>query len=186
MEKLLRNDKLLVKLFLTAAVILLSILPILSYQYSTPQLSSDGNTHPEDHSHLKFCHVNNFSVSNDTYKMEFTRVNDLTVSFFAESMNLGRPFVVSGVTHNWRANSKWDSDYFRNAFSNFELFSSTFATNTSPMFDNSGVNDRYVYYGIFLNDRSVADLIADDYIYPNFIPSHLRMQGMHIHVGELL
>ncbi len=125
---------------------------------------------------IDFCHINNFNYSKkDYYYLDL--VDGVSQEELYESMELGRPFAVSGVTKEWKATSKWNSKYFRSIFSNVELFSSTFATNTSPVFDAKSPDDRGIYYGIFLNDRDLADHLADDYSYPKFIPEELRMQG---------
>lgn len=101
--------------------------------------------------------------------------DSLTLEAFYHSMELGKPFCVSGVAKDWQASQKWSEDYFRSVFSEFELFSSTFATNSSPVFES--VHREDVYYGIFLNDRGLASFLAADYSYPKFIPQELAMQG---------
>lgn len=127
--------------------------------------------------HEDFCHINDFNNSETTYQpMQFyPHMDNVTDKAFSHHVELGRPFAVGGVTVDWMASQKWTDGYFRSIFSDFELFSSTFATNSSPVFEAHSRRD--VYYGIFLNDRNLADFIASDYSYPRFIPKDLVLQG---------
>ncbi len=148
--------------------------------YSEPS-ANDFNAQNTSH---PFCHVNNFTASEEVFQhLECINVEHVSESFLSHRVEYGIPFVVSGVTKNWRANTRWTSDYFKEVFSDLELFSSTFATNVSPVFD-SFVNEREIYYGIFLNDRRAADTLALDYTYPSFIPPHMRVQGMYMYVQD--
>ena len=133
--------------------------------------SALANHAPED-----FCHVNNFQNSQpNLFQPLLHYMKNMTDEEFYSHLEWGRPFVVSGVTKGWRANEKWDVKYFRQVFSNFELFSSTFATNASPVFEDSFQED--VYFGIFLNNAELSRCLAMDYSYPSFIPTELQMQG---------
>ena len=58
---------------------------------------------------------------------------------------------------------------------NHELFSSTFSTLDKPVLGQ--LPDAEVYYGIFLNDPTLAALVARDYHYPEFIPENWRVIG---------
>lgn len=123
-----------------------------------------------------FCHINDFNSSTITYQsLKTTITKDVTETAFFTNAELGQPFAVSGVGGTWKASTKWNEEYFKNVFSDFELFSSTFATNASPVFGSAPQEN--IYYGIFLNDKSLADLLANDYTYPSFIPQELNMQG---------
>ena len=128
--------------------------------------------------HEDFCHINDFNSSKTVYQSlhMYANMEEVTETIFSGHVELGRPFAVSGVTERWRAKDKWTDGYFRSVFSGFELFSSTFATNSSPTFEPHSRRD--VYYGIFINDRSLADFIAQDYSYPAFIPKHLIVPGI--------
>lgn len=131
------------------------------------------NHAPED-----FCYVNNFQNSQPHFfqpLLHIENLGEITEEEFYSHLEWGRPFVVHGVTKGWRANEKWDVNYFRQAFSEFELFSSTFSTNASPVFEDSLQED--VYFGIFLNNAELARHLAMDYNYPCFIPTQLQMQG---------
>ena len=133
-----------------------------------------------------FCHVNNFGPSQTVFHpLSLTCSEELSEEKMHAYMEWGRPFAVSGVTQGWKANEKWSEDYFREVFSNFELFSSTFATNASPVFQSVPQED--VYFGIFLNDAKLSGRLADDYVYPSFIPLPLKMQGTvtsNLNTGE--
>ena len=60
-----------------------------------------------------FCHVNDFNHSDITYgELDIIELENLTSKMFHKFMDLGQPFVVSGVTNGWRANQKWESGYF--------------------------------------------------------------------------
>ena len=108
-------------------------------------------------------------------KLKINNLEDVADTMVFHHLEYGKPFVVSGVTRHWKANVKWSAEYFKEVFSEFELFSSTFATNVTPVFDI--VDDQDVYYGIFLNDRKAAESVAEDYVFPSFIPPHLKVQG---------
>ncbi len=124
-----------------------------------------------------FCYVNDFSNSQvQFHPLNLTNLGDVTEEGFFADLEWGRPFVVRGVTEGWKANKKWDVEYFRHVFSDFELFSSTFATNASPVFESASPQED-VYFGIFLNDAKLAAFLAEDYVYPSFVPPHLKMQG---------
>lgn len=127
--------------------------------------------------HEDFCHINDFNSSSTVYQSlhAYPSMEEVTKTTFFNHVELGTPFAVAGVTENWRAKVKWTDGYFRSVFSGFELFSSTFATNSSPTFEPHSRRD--VYYGIFINDRNLADFIAQDYSYPAFIPKHLIVSG---------
>lgn len=126
-----------------------------------------------------FCHINDFDSSRVAYQ-PIKLHSSMEDAVFYSYLELGKPFGVCQVTKKWKANEKWDDNYFKNIFSNFELFSSTFATNVSPRFET--VSRRDVYYGIFLNDKNLAGFLANDYSYPSFIPRELKMQGIDRHL----
>ena len=122
-----------------------------------------------------FCHVTDFSV---TRGQDFQPVPNATVAASVVGyIASGQPFLVSGVSASWPATRRWSHSYFRSVFRGHDLFSSTFSTAESPRFEDSYPRHD-VYYGIFLNDPSLANLVANDYQYPEFIPEELRLQGM--------
>lgn len=126
---------------------------------------------------VDFCHVNDFKASSIYFKpILYADIKDVTPAVLLSYAELGQPFVVRNVANEWRAREKWSEQYFQTVFANFELFSSTFATNVSPIFDS--LSSKNVYYGIFINDKKLADFMSGDYNYPNFIPEQLKMQGM--------
>lgn len=119
-----------------------------------------------------FCHVTNFTRDDGFYPVPNATSED-SVSDFISS---GQPFLVGGVTWDWPASEKWSHSYFRRIFEGHALFSSTFSTPRQPQFQEDYPN-KEVYYGIFLNDQSLAELVANDYHYPHFIPDHLKLHG---------
>ena len=167
-----------INLAFVAAALMFSLTPCHLQDFHN---TAAGSSYYSQNISQQFCHVNDFSGSSEAYdRLESTHIEDVNDSFVAHNVECGRPFVVSAVTRDWKANEKWDSDYFKSVFSDFELFSSTFATNVSPVFDST-LDEKDMYYGIFLNDRSVAEVVSADYKYPSFIPHHLRMQGTDAH-----
>ena len=126
------------------------------------------------HQSSEFCYVNPLERSGNFRTITATRVTKDLVTKYAD---FGQPFVVSGATRGWAANSKWNHSYFVEVFNGSELFSSTFATERNPHFSVSRSATQNVYYGIFLNERTLADLVAGDYRYPEFIPAEWRVTG---------
>ena len=122
-----------------------------------------------------FCHVTDFSSETvyDAVPMATSAVN------ISDYMASGQPFVVSGVSGAWPATTKWSHAYFRRLFSGHTLFSSTFSTPEMPHFEDDDNPNKEVYYGIFLNNHSLATLVANDYQYPQFILARLRLHGNH-------
>lgn len=128
---------------------------------------------------VDFCHINDFNASDIHYSpIPIAHIKDVTEAMLLSYAEIGQPFVVRNVTDEWKAKERWTGQYFRTLFANFELFSSTFATNASPVFDPNLSSEKDVYYGIFINDQKLADFMAEDYVYPMFIPEMLKMQGM--------
>ena len=126
---------------------------------------------------VDFCHVNDFGAPSTSYKpIPYADVRDVTPGVLLSYAETGQPFVVRNVANEWKAREKWNERYFQTVFANFELFSSTFATNASPTFD-SVLPKKDVYYGIFINDKELAGFMSEDYEYPWFVPNNLRMQG---------
>lgn len=123
-----------------------------------------------------FCYRNVFNRSDPIAEVERVTLEEATIEFVASRMHLGQPYVVSGVTTGWPANDKWCHDYFRRLFGGHQLFSSTFSTPMSPDF-SARTPPQETYYGIFLNSRSSAGLVAGDYSYPSFIPPEWRVTG---------
>lgn len=123
----------------------------------------------------EFCYVNPLERSGNFRTITATRVTKALVTKYAD---FGQPFVVSGATRGWAANSKWNHSYFEEVFNGSQLFSSTFATERNPHFSVSRSATQNVYYGIFLNERTLADLVAGDYRYPEFIPTEWRVTGL--------
>ena len=126
------------------------------------------------HQSSEFCYVNSLERLGNFRTIAATRVTKDLVTKYA---NFGQPFVVPATTEGWAANSKWNHSYFEEIFNGSELFSSTFATERSPHFSVSRSATQNVYYGIFLNERTLADLVAGDYRYPEFIPAEWRVTG---------
>lgn len=121
-----------------------------------------------------FCYVTDFT--NQEYDYESIPIATSAVHV-TSSMELGQPFIVKGVAVNWPASNLWSHAYFHELFKGHDLFSSTFSTTQSPNFDPDYPN-KEIYYGIFLNNHSLATMVANDYQYPDFIPDHLRLHGM--------
>lgn len=125
---------------------------------------------------VDFCYKNVF-ISNDTFEiLDKTRADAVTLDFVNERLNMGLPFVVSRLTYNWKANEKWDHEYFERMFRDSELFSSTFSTLTAPVF-SSNQSTEEIYFGVFLNDDKLSELLQPDYQYPSFIPEEWRNVG---------
>lgn len=125
----------------------------------------------------EFCYINHFYSSEEFRSIGIVTHSDVTKEFLASRMHLGQPFAVSGVTEGWGANSRWNHSHFEEIFQDHELFASTFATDKAPQFSAFGsVYD--VYFGIFLNDRKLAELVSADYDYPTFIPAEWRLTGI--------
>ena len=133
--------------------------------------TSDSTHEPAE---MKFCHVTDFTIQETSYDPVPTVTPPLHVT---SSMDLGQPFLVRGVSGEWPASQRWSHAHFQQLFKGHDLFSSTFSTTDSPTFDLDYPN-KEVYYGIFLNNHSLASLVANDYQYPDFIPDHLRLHGM--------
>lgn len=151
-----------------AALLICSLAGLIaSFHDTTPDPSSSA-------SGSKFCHVTDFSTSNNDYHPvpHVTSPDRLT-----DLIRTGQPFCVHNVTDNWVAPAKWNHTYFRGLFQGHALFSSTFSTPEQPQFEEDYPN-KEIYYGIFLNDPSLAELVANDYHYPHFIPENLRLYGM--------
>ena len=126
----------------------------------------------------EFCYVNHFAPS-ELFRPVVNATPDnggnlLTLNI-NNYVNSGQPFVVSGVTAGWPASKKWTHAYFRELFRIHPLFSSTFSTPERPSLET--VSARNVYYGIFLNNASLAALLAQDYAFPPFIPAKWRVRG---------
>ena len=128
------------------------------------------------HQSSEFCYVNPLERSGN-FRTKIIAVTRVTKDLVTKYANFGQPFVVSGTTEGWAANSKWNHSYFEEIFNGSELFSSTFATERNPHFSVSRSTTQNVYYGIFLNERTLADLVAGDYRYPEFIPAEWRVTG---------
>lgn len=126
-----------------------------------------------------FCYINEFENSTISYSKLKALHSGNVRELLRENMEHGQLFVVSDVTNGWKANHRWTHEYFKSLFSNFELFSSTFATNVTPVFEHDS-HQEDVYFGIFINDPSLANLLASDYSYPDFIPPELRIQGCEV------
>ena len=125
---------------------------------------------------MEFCYVNDF----DAPGVHFTPLlveAEATLESVTRAVDEGRPFVVGGVTRGWAATGKWSHSYFKELFKNSRLFSSTFSTAKAPRF---GDKDTQTYFGIFLNDPALAELVAMDYGYPDFIPPGWRVRGIII------
>lgn len=119
-----------------------------------------------------FCHV--IDLSNNSRFVTVATIS--SPESVARHLDSGVPFVVKGVATSWPATRKWSHAYFREIFQGYDLFSSTFSTTEYPKFDEDYPN-KAVYYGIFLNDQRLAELVATDYVYPDFIPLHHRLHG---------
>lgn len=168
MEQLPRTAALLATLFL-------------SY-LSTPQLcrtTSSTQRDAKERASVDFCHQNHFQGS-DTFRtlVALTEAN-VAREAMAAYMHAGLPFVVSGVTEGWPANSKWNHSFFDHAFRDHshDVFSSTFSTPVSPDIAHPSTSVHEIYYGMFLNDPTLAEHISADYSYPEFVPEEWRETG---------
>ena len=134
-----------------------------------------------------FCHVIPLEHSQDTYTCTAgdSKVGEVELrgghapseseeETFLRHVDQGRPFLVPRVSEGWQARHKWTHEYFAELFREAPLFSSAFTTHASP--DISSPEDSY--YGIFLNDPALAELVSEDYTYPKFVPKAWRMEGM--------
>ena len=130
---------------------------------------------------VDFCHRNHFQRS-DTFRtlVALTGLNAAREAM-AAYMHAGQPFVVSGVTEGWPANSKWNHSFFDYAFRehSHDLFSSTFSTPVAPDIAHPPTSVHEIYYGMFLNDRTLAEQISADYSYPEFVPEEWREIGVY-------
>ena len=150
----------------------LTVCSLSDFAYSTAP-----HTTSQTREGVDFCHINDFSASSIHYSpIPIVGVEDVTGAVLLSFADIGQPFAVRNVTNGWKARERWTEQYFGTVFANFELFSSTFTTNVSPIFDPLS-SEKDVYYGIFINDQKLADSMAEDYIYPVFIPEKLKMQG---------
>ena len=122
-----------------------------------------------------FCHVTDFSSSTGYSPAPVANVT--SSEGITDYISRGQPFLVPGVSDKWPASEKWSHAYFRRLFQGHALFSSTFSTPRQPQFEEDYPN-KEIYYGIFLNDPALAELVANDYHYPRFIPENLRLYGM--------
>ena len=145
---------------------------------STPQKNTSSSDQRPGNKH-KFCYVNNFSpsdnfgpVTNATPDAQTLSDTGINMSWYVHS---GQPFLMSRVTTSWGAVKKWNRAYLAEMVGSQELFSSTFSTLEKPVLGQFA--DDEVYYGIFLNDPTLAALVARDYHYPDFIPEHWRVTG---------
>lgn len=126
-----------------------------------------------------FCYVTDFSGSREAYQTvpnATSAAGTMSAVDMASYVDSGQPFLVSGVTASWPATVIWSHSYFESIFSGHDLFSSTFSTSEAPHFED-GYPKEEVYYGIFLNDHSLATRVANDYQYPEFIPEEMRLYG---------
>lgn len=180
--------------FLSVAALLLLLLAPYQCTLSHNRIHVSPDTHSYcreelDHGtkNIDLCHVNDFNATTTTtgttttYNLiQLVNIEDMTPTVLLKNMEQGQPFCVKGVTEGWKAKERWTEEHFRSVFASFELFSSTFATNASPVFGSSPRSDRDVYYGIFVNDNHLAQVLAEDYSYPTFIPQDLKVQGRTI------
>ena len=125
---------------------------------------------------VDFCYQNLFTPSDKFEMLDKVSLDAVTLDLVTERMNAGLPFVVSHVTHNWKANEKWDHGYFEKLFGDRELFSSTFSTLSVPEFSTNQSTEE-IYFGMFLNDERLSELLQSDYQYPSFIPVEWRNVG---------
>ena len=125
---------------------------------------------------VDFCCKNVFMTSDKFETLNKIPLDAVTLDFVIERMNTGLPFVVSHVTHDWRANEIWDHEYFEKLFGDNELFSSTFSTLAAPKFLSNQSREE-IYFGVFLNDERLSKLLQPDYQYPSFIPEEWRNVG---------
>ena len=132
-----------------------------------------------------FCYRNFLNSSDQIASVERVTQREANAEFVTSRMHRGQPYIVSGVTEGWPANYKWSHDYFKGLFAGHDLFSSTFSTPLSPDFSDNTTHTREVYYGIFLNRRESAELVASDYSYPSFIPPEWRVTGQQNNVYNL-
>ena len=154
---------------MSRTVFTLTLLPIFSYSSISDYASLNRSTEKVD-----FCHINDFDSSDLDFE-HIVPTSGATPAVLLSHMERGEPFAVRGVTEDWSASEKWSESYFEEIFANVDLFSSTFATNVSPVFQQLPRKD--VYYGIFLNDKGLAEFLSKDYTYPDFIPHRLKIQG---------
>ena len=109
-----------------------------------------------------FSYKNVFTPSDKFEMLDKISLDAVTLDLVIERMNAGLPLVVSHVTHNWKANEKWDHKYFEKLFGGSELFSSTFSTLSAPeFFVNQSMKE--IYFGAF------CKLFQSSYQYPSFI-----------------
>ena len=95
-------------------------------------------------------------------------------------IDAGSPFIIRSIANEWPATQKWNHNYFKRIFSSNDdlLVSSTFSTTPPPStFSANETKKRETYYGIFLNDPILANLVAADYDLPSFIPGDWWLRG---------
>ena len=128
---------------------------------------------------VDFCYKNEFPPSDRFELLKKTSLVDLTHEFVVDRMNIGAPFVVSQLTHDWKATERWTHSYFEELFVDSDLFSSTFSTLAMPTFSSNHSMEE-VYFGVFLNDEGLSEKLRADYQYPNFIPEEWRNIGKQV------
>jgi hypothetical protein len=129
-----------------------------------------------------FCHVTDFSSSRDGPYHAVPLAS--TPAEVARHTDHGQPFLARRVSQDWLASRLWSHAYFHQLFRGHDLFSSTFSTAAAPQFTPDYPNHA-VYYGIFLNNATLAALVATDYQYPHFIPQSMRLRGNEwVHWGH--
>ncbi|XP_065900488.1 uncharacterized protein [Dysidea avara] len=132
---------------------------------------------------VDFCYKNEFPPSDKFELLKKIPLIDITHEFVVDRMNIGAPFVVSQLTHDWKRTERWTHAYFEELFADSELFSSTFSTLDMPTFSSNHTMEE-VYFGVFLNDEKLSEKLRTDYQYPNFIPEEWRNIGNEwIHWG---
>jgi len=125
---------------------------------------------------VDFCYKNEFLPSDKYEIIKKTPLGAVTHELVVDKMNNGAPFVISQLTHTWKATERWTHAYFQKLFVDSELFSSTFSTLAMPTF-SSNQSSKEIYFGMFLNDEELSEKLRPDYEYPAFIPKDWRSIG---------
>lgn len=118
-------------------------------------------------SHL---HANTDSITFEPLEMVDTKSTMAWKDQVTALVDVGKPFVVQGITGGWAATNKWNHSYFKQFLGENDLVSSTFSTPLKPKFWVSDDVRNKTYYGAFINSLKLSETLKMEYELPNFIP----------------
>ena len=123
---------------------------------------------------VDLCYPSHLHANTDSRTFEPPDIFDMTSTMawkdqVATMVDVGKPFVVQGVTSGWSAINNWNHSYFRQILSEDDLVSSTFSTPLKPKFGVSDDVRNKTYYGAFINSLKLSETLKMEYERPNFI-----------------